>query len=422
MKEHPGIDRRRFCGAAAATVAVAPLGLSSLLLPDRSTAMNAVAQPAVAGAQAIRPFRVNVPESELEDLRRRIKATKFPERETVDDATQGVQLATTQALARYWATEYDWRKCEARINAVPNFITEIDGLDIHFIHVRSRHKNALPLIITHGWPGSVVEQMKLIEPLTDPTAHGGTAADAFDVVIPSMPGYGFSERGDRVYSPRMMTDALLAMVAEIMKIHGAAPIDALALSLSSEFLARAATENPAAFRSLAIVSPTGFNRRTPESAELGSTRAMPTLRRVFTFPLWSRAFFDLLTSKPSIRYFLKKTWGSRRIDEGLLEYDYLTTHQPGAQHAPYFFVTGFLFSRDIRRIYRALTQPVWMVHGDRGDFVDYSGTDAFRQLTNWEVHELPTGALPHFERLEEIVQSYDAFRSRLGEKASERRQ
>jgi pimeloyl-ACP methyl ester carboxylesterase len=141
---------------------------------------------------AIRPLTVSFPETELTELRRRIKATRWPERETVTDATQGVQLATTQKLAQYWSTEYDWRKCEAKLKALPNFITEIDGLDIHFIHVRSKHENALPVIVTHGWPGSVVEQLKIIDPLINPTAHGGSAADAFDVVIPSMPGYGFS--------------------------------------------------------------------------------------------------------------------------------------------------------------------------------------------------------------------------------------
>jgi pimeloyl-ACP methyl ester carboxylesterase len=143
-------------------------------------------------SDAIREFHVNVPESELAELRRRINATRWPDRETVSDATQGVQLATTQALARYWATEYDWRKCEARLNALPQFITEVDGLDIHFIHVRSKHPNALPVIVTHGWPGSIVEQLKIIDPLTNPTAHGGSASDAFDVVVPSMPGYGYS--------------------------------------------------------------------------------------------------------------------------------------------------------------------------------------------------------------------------------------
>src|SRR5437879_8113365 len=133
----------------------------------------------------IRPLHFEAPQSDLADLRQRIKATKWPEREQVADATQGVQLATMQKLAQYWANEHDWRKCEAKINAVPNFVTEIDGLDIHFIHVRSQHENALPMIVTHGWPGSIIEQMKIIDPLTNPTAHGGTAADAFHLVIPS---------------------------------------------------------------------------------------------------------------------------------------------------------------------------------------------------------------------------------------------
>lgn len=150
-------------------------------------------QPASsADANAIRPFHINVPEELLDDLRRRIKATKWPEREQVVDSSQGVQLATMQELARYWATDHDWRKVEARLNAVPNFITEIDGLDIHFIHVRSKHENALPMIVTHGWPGSVIEQLKIVDPLTNPTAYGGSEADAFHLVIPSLPGYGFS--------------------------------------------------------------------------------------------------------------------------------------------------------------------------------------------------------------------------------------
>jgi pimeloyl-ACP methyl ester carboxylesterase len=144
------------------------------------------------GAEAIRPFRVNFPDEALADLKRRIVATRWPDRETVADQSQGVQLATVQKLARYWATDYDWRKCEAKLNAIPQFITEIDGIDIHFIHVRSKHQNALPLIVTHGWPGSIIEQLKIIDPLTNPTAHGGSASDAFDVVIPSLPGYGFS--------------------------------------------------------------------------------------------------------------------------------------------------------------------------------------------------------------------------------------
>jgi len=142
--------------------------------------------------EAIRPFNISIPAEALTDLRQRIKATRWPDKETVNDQSQGVQLATIQKLARYWSTDYDWRKCEAKLKALPNFITTIDGVDIHFIHVRSKEKNALPIIITHGWPGSIIEQLKIIDPLTNPTAHGGKAEDAFDVVIPSLPGYGFS--------------------------------------------------------------------------------------------------------------------------------------------------------------------------------------------------------------------------------------
>jgi pimeloyl-ACP methyl ester carboxylesterase len=149
---------------------------------------------AARDSAAIRPFKVDFRQSEIDDLRRRILATRYPERETVADQTQGVQLATVQAVAGYWGSDYDFSRIEAQLNALPNFITEIDGLDIHFVHVRSRHENALPVIITHGWPGSVLEQLKLVGPLTDPTAYGGSAEDAFDVVIPSMPGYGFSGR------------------------------------------------------------------------------------------------------------------------------------------------------------------------------------------------------------------------------------
>jgi pimeloyl-ACP methyl ester carboxylesterase len=146
----------------------------------------------------VRPFRVNVPEEELIDLRRRINATRWPERETVSDRSQGAQLAELQELVRYWGTDYDWRKAEAKLNAFPQFVTEIDGLDIHFIHVRSKHEDALPLIVTHGWPGSIIEQLKIIDPLTDPTKYGGRAEDAFHVVIPSLPGFGFSSRPTEV--------------------------------------------------------------------------------------------------------------------------------------------------------------------------------------------------------------------------------
>ena len=174
-------DRRRLLSTAAMGLAAA--GAASLF-PGQSVG--------AAESDAIRPFRVNFPEQALVDLRRRISATKWPERETVRDPSQGVQLATMRELARYWARDHDWRKVEAKLNALPQFITEIDGLDIHFIHVRSKHENALPLIVTHGWPGSVIEQLKIVDPLTNPTAHGASASDAFHLVIPSIPGYGFS--------------------------------------------------------------------------------------------------------------------------------------------------------------------------------------------------------------------------------------
>jgi pimeloyl-ACP methyl ester carboxylesterase len=170
-------------------------GSKSRTNKEHNMTQASATQPAseqVPDTTAIRPFQFNFPEADLIDIRRRVNATKWPERELVTDASQGVQLATMQKLARYWGTDYDWRKGEAKLKAVPHFITEIDGLDIHFIHVRSQHENALPMIITHGWPGSIIEQMKIIEPLTNPTAHGGTAADAFHLVIPSLPGYGFS--------------------------------------------------------------------------------------------------------------------------------------------------------------------------------------------------------------------------------------
>jgi pimeloyl-ACP methyl ester carboxylesterase len=183
-------SRRRFIERSAAGIAAGTL--SRLAVADTSQAVTSVGAPPGGDRTAIRTLRIHVPESQLVDLRNRIKATRWPKRETVTDASQGVQLATMQNLARYWSTAYDWRKVEARLNALPQFVTEVDGLDIHFIHVRSKQPNAMPIIVTHGWPGSIIEQLKIIAPLTNPTAHGGNASDAFDVVIPSLPGYGFS--------------------------------------------------------------------------------------------------------------------------------------------------------------------------------------------------------------------------------------
>jgi pimeloyl-ACP methyl ester carboxylesterase len=200
------VDRRRLLKMTATGIAVA--GAAGLLLASSAFA---------AEQDGIQPFKVEIPEEHLVDLRRRIAATQWPEKETVSDQSQGVPLATMQKLARYWVSDYDWRKVEAKLNALPQFITEIDGLDIHFIHVRSRHENALPLIVTHGWPGSIIEQLKIIEPLTNPTAHGGSASDAFDIVIPSMPGYGFSGKPTGTgWGPERMARAW----AELMKRLG----------------------------------------------------------------------------------------------------------------------------------------------------------------------------------------------------------
>jgi pimeloyl-ACP methyl ester carboxylesterase len=194
-------DRREVIAASAA---VAASGL--ILTPARATTPS----------EAVRPFRINVPEAELVELRRRIVATRWPDRETVTDDSQGVPLAMMQELAGYWAKDYDWRKCEARLNALPQFTTEIDGLDIHFIHVRSKHENALPMIVTHGWPGSVIEQLKIIDPLTNPTAHGASASDAFHLVIPSMPGYGFSGKPTKTgWGPAQIARAWVVLMKRL---------------------------------------------------------------------------------------------------------------------------------------------------------------------------------------------------------------
>ena len=211
-----GLLSRLFVMLLAATMSI---GLSAVMLAHQpaGTFMTQSETVRSTDKNAIRPFRVRIPQEALDDLRRRIAATRWPEQETVTDSSQGVQLAKIQALARYWMTDYDWRKCEARLNALPQFITEIDGLDIHFIHVGSKHENAMPLIVTHGWPGSIIEQLKIIDPLTNPTAYGGRAEDAFDVVIPSMPGYGFS---GKPASPGWGPERMGRAWAELMKRLG----------------------------------------------------------------------------------------------------------------------------------------------------------------------------------------------------------
>ncbi|MBK9714611.1 MAG: alpha/beta hydrolase [Kouleothrix sp.] len=228
-----------------------------------------------------------------------------------------------------------------------------------------------------------------------------------------LPGFGFSDRSNRTYTPRLYADAVLDMLDEIRSDSGADSVDALALSLGSEFLARAAADRPAGFNTVALVSPTGFRKNDEFYGETGSVRGNDAVRAVFNFPLWGRAFFDLLNSRASQRYFLAKTFGSNEaIDQGLLEYDYLTAHQPGAEHAPFAFVSAMLFSADISRVYESLEMPVWMAHGVRGDFTDYGRAEKFAARPNWEIQTFQTGGIPYFERPDEFAAGYEGFLTR----------
>lgn len=234
--------------------------------------------------------------------------------------------------------------------------------------------------------------------------RGSRAVYALD-----LPGFGLSERSDRVYSPRLMTDAIHEARERIAARSGAAPMDALALSLGCEFLARAAVEAPGAFRSLALVSPTGLSGRTPRRGAPGSTRFMPWLYALLRGPGWGGALFRALTRPGVIRYFLERTWGGKNIDEELWRYDVLVTRAPGAEHAPLYFLSGGLFSADIHAVYEGLRQPVWMSHGVRGDFTDYRGAAIVSSRSNWHIDVLPTGALPYFEQPDRFFAAYDEF-------------
>ena len=226
-----------------------------------------------------------------------------------------------------------------------------------------------------------------------------------------LPGYGFSDRSDRDYTPRLMTDAVHAFTAWVQTRCGPAPIDALALSLSSEYLARAATEAPGLYRSVALVSPTGFSGLRPWRGAPGSTRGLPWLYRALRGPgaVWGAAVFRALTKPGVIRYFLGRTWGSKNIDEALWAYDVLTTQMAGAEHAPLHFLAAKLFSADIHLVYERLGMPVWMSHGVRGDFTDYRGKSIVERRSNWQFTIFPTGALPYFEELHDFCKAYDRF-------------
>jgi pimeloyl-ACP methyl ester carboxylesterase len=227
-----------------------------------------------------------------------------------------------------------------------------------------------------------------------------------------LPGFGHSDRSDRAYLPRLMTDAVLALVAHIRAEHGDARVHGLGLSLGCEFLARAAQESPADFASIALVSPTGFNGKTPRLGSAQSSVGSGRAQRVLAWSGWSDGLFRQLTRPAVIRFFLEKTWGSKHIDEALWQYDILTTRQPGAKHAPLYFLSALLFSADIMHVYDALTLPTWLVHGVRGDFVDYRLKSRFAATPNWAIDVMQTGAMPYFEMPDEFVVKYDAFLGR----------
>lgn len=257
----------------------------------------------------------------------------------------------------------------------------------------------LPLLLVHSVnaAASAFEVRPLFE-------HYSTKRPtyAFD-----LPGFGLSERSKRPYTPQLMTSALDAVVTSIQEREGDQPIDILGLSLGCELVARAITKRPKAFRSVALVSPTGMSGTKRRAGEDGSTRAIPGMHTALS--LLDDTLFKLLTKPSVIRFFLEKTWGGKEIDEALWAYDVLLTQQPGAKHAPLAFLSGHLFSNDISRVYESLDLPVWMAHGNRGDFVDYRGADAFKQNARWSFKTYDAGAMPYFEMTERFCADYDAF-------------
>jgi len=258
-----------------------------------------------------------------------------------------------------------------------------------------------PLVLVHSINAapSAAEMRPLYE-------HYGATRTVFAI---DLPGFGLSDRSDRLYTPRVMTDALHALAEQVEARCGALPIDALAASLGCEFLARAAVEKPERWGRLAFVSPTGLSGSTPRRGPPGSTRAMPWLHGLLGNAMWSEGLYRSLTKPSVIRYFLGRTWGSKSIDETLWAYDVLTTRQPGARFAPLHFLSGGLFSHDIHVIYEALSQPVWMSHGVRGDFTDFRAKRLVKDRGNWKTTVYPAGAMPYFELPAEFFRDFDAF-------------
>jgi pimeloyl-ACP methyl ester carboxylesterase len=263
------------------------------------------------------------------------------------------------------------------------------------------HAELAPMLLIHSVnaAGSAAEVRPVYE-------HYGPSRPVYAL---DLPGFGFSERSDRSYLPRLMTDAVLAMVARIRDEHQGVQIDALALSLGCEFLARAAQEFPAAFSSIALVSPTGFSGKTPRLGPPLSVVGSSRTQRVLAWSGWSDGLFRQLTRPGVIRFFLEKTWGAKQIDEVVFQYAVVSTRQPGAKHAPLCFLSALLFSADIMGVYDSLKLPVWLVHGTRGDFVDYRLKSRFDRAMHWTMDVMPTGAIAYFERPTEFFAKYDQF-------------
>lgn len=278
--------------------------------------------------------------------------------------------------------------------------TKVGRLATYSLGLAASEETTRPLLLIHSVnaAGSAFE----IKTLYD---HYGKYRPVHAI---DLPGFGQSDRDDREYTARLMTDAVHAAIARVRELHGPEPIDVMALSLSCEFAARAATEQPEAFHTLGLISPTGFEGKARDE-HVPATRGQGWLLSTLRFKLWDEGFFKLLTARPVIRKFLEKTWGSKKIDESMLDYDYHTTHQPGARFAPYYFVSGFMFSKDILSIYESLRLPVWMAHGTRGDFVDYRHKSRVAGRSNWTIVKFDAGALMHFEVLDQVVRSYDQF-------------
>lgn len=287
--------------------------------------------------------------------------------------------------------------------AIPAERLEIDGRSGRLSYYAAGQGPPLLLVHSINAAGSARE----VQPAFEHAQHSRR------VFAPDLPGYGFSDRSPRRYDIALFCDAIRDMLAVIAADHGKQRVDALALSLSAEFLSRVAADEPARFRTLTLVTPTGFRRGSDRMrAPAGTNREVPGLYPALTFPLWRGALFGALVSRVSIRYFLERTFGSKSVDESLVDYAWQTTHQPGAQHAPYAFLSGRLFSADIRNVYEQLELPVWLAHGTRGDFSDFSEADWLRTRPNWTVQPFDTGALVYFEQPAQFFKGWDSFLSR----------